>query len=183
MATSNLKSTAITALDSSPPGAVVAGQGGTARLLCVEGFVTANSGDAVGSTYQLVRVPTTACVKEVKLYAACASAGAADMNIAFSDSTVDGTTPSNQGTIPQISSANNKLFGSAVSLIGGLASPVELTYDNATNYPVGSEQQPLWQVLGFTSDPGGFFDLKAVVTTAVTTGGVVLARVYYTIGG
>lgn len=180
---SALKSTAITNLDASPIVPVVAGEGGPARLLSVEGYVTALSGDTTSSTYKFVRLPTTAHVKAVLLYADCATAGEADFNIIFSDSTTDGTDASNQGTIPQISSANNKLFGAAQSLIGGVTSPVDLTYANVTNYPIGSEQEALWDVLGYSSDPGGFFDIQANVTTAVTTGGAILLRVYYTEGG
>lgn len=180
---SALKSTAITNLDSSPVVPVVAGQGMGARLMSVEGYVTALSGDTTSSTYKLVRLPTQACVKQVSLYGACASAGAANFNIIFSDSTVDGTDVANQGTIPQISSANNELFGAAQSLIGGADSVVDLTYANTTNFPVGSEQLPLWEVLGFSVDPGGYFDIQANVSTAVTTGGTVLLRVYYTMGG
>ncbi len=177
----NLKSAAITSLDATPVGFVMAGAGVGGMLRSVEGSVAALTGDVVGSTYKLVRLPINAMVKKVELYAACATAGAADFNAVFSDSTQDGTDAANQGTIPQIGGINNKLFGAAQSLIGGLAAPVELTYANAANFPVGSEQKPLWAILGFSGDPGGFFDIQATVTTAITTGGIVFVRVFFVV--
>lgn len=179
MATSALKSAAITNLDAIPLSYASAGEGAAARVQSIEGFVTANTGDAAGSTYRMVRLPTNAKVKKVELRAACVTAGAADVNVAFSDSTTDGTDAYLQGTIPQVSAANNKLFGAAQSLTGGINVPADLTFANATNFPAGSRMQPLWQVLGFNSDPGGMFDILLVVTTAVTTGGAVAVRVEY----
>ena len=39
------------------------------------------------------------------------------------------------------------------------------------NYTVDKRGKQLWDALGLTTDPGGFFDIVAVVhTTAVTTG-------------
>jgi hypothetical protein len=38
-------------------------------------------------------------------------------------------------------------------------------------YTLDKRNQPLWQAVGLTSDPGGMFDIVATVkTTAVTTG-------------
>lgn len=180
MATSALKSTAITGLDTIPPARPTAGMGAAARLRSIEGIVTANSGDAATSTYRLVRLPTNAKVKRVELRGGCATAGAADINIAFSDSTTDNTPANLQGTIPQVSAADNKLFGAAQSLTGGFGTATDITYANTTNFPAGSDTSPLWSVLGYTADPGGMFDIMATVTTAVTTGGPVEVRVEYT---
>ena len=159
-----------------------AGEGNQAPLLQVSDTVIVASGDTSASTYSFVRLPTSAHVKKVTLNTtSIASAGAADFNVRFSDSIVDGTPQALQSTIPQLSSANNKLFGAAQSLLAGLNT--DLTYANPTNYPLGSENQPLWQVLGYTSDPGGFFDIVAYVTTGVTTGGVAMLKVDYCVPG
>ncbi|HLZ08457.1 MAG TPA: hypothetical protein VKT80_07720, partial [Chloroflexota bacterium] len=68
--------------------------------------------------------------------------GSADLNIVWSDSTADGTSVTNQGTVPQISSANNKLFGSALSLVSLSRSSASYsqwnwTFANTTNFPQG----------------------------------------------
>jgi hypothetical protein len=163
-----------------------AGEGAAGTMKQVTDKVTIVSGDNTSSTYSFVRIPTNAHVKKV-LYRAVsvAGAGAADFNVRFSDSQTDGTPQALQGTIPQISSANNKLFGAAQSLLATSsgAGSLDLTYANITNFPYGSENQPLWEVLGFTTDPGGAFDIVAYVTTGVTTGGTALLVVDYTVPG
>jgi hypothetical protein len=160
-----------------------AGEGGAALLQQISDTVIVASGDNTSSTYSFVRLPTTAHVKSVRLYTtSIASAGAADFNVRYSDAINDGTPANLQGTVPQLSSANNKLFGAAQSMVAS-GSPYDLTYANATNFPLGSENQPLWQVLGLTTDPGGFLDIVAYVTTIVTTGGVAMLRVDYVVPG
>ncbi len=160
-----------------------AGEGGVGILQQISDTVIVASGDNTSSRFSFVRLPTTAHVKSVKLYTTTiASAGSADFNVRYSDAITDGTPANLQGTVPQISSANNKLFGAAQSMVAS-GSPYDLTYANATNFPLGSENQPLWQVLGLTVDPGGFLDIVAYVTTTVTTGGVAMLRVDYVVPG
>lgn len=162
-----------------------AGEGASATVLQVSDTVIVASADEASpsvSTYSLVRLPTAAHVKKVTLNTVTiATAGAADFNVRFSDNQSDGTPTALQGTIPQISSANNKLFGAAQSILAGLGT--DLTYANITNFPLGSENKPLWSVLGYTTDPGGFFDIVAYLTTAVTTGGTMQLRVDYCMPG
>jgi len=177
-----LKSQSITNLDSTPVITNTSGEGSGASMLTISDTVSPVSGDTTSSIYNFVRIPTTAHVKSVKFYSTgVASAGAADINVRFSDSQVDGTPTSLQGTIPQISSANNKLFGAAVSILA--VNGLDVTYNNITNYPYGSENAPLWAVLGYTADPGGFLDIVMYVTTAVTTGGTIDLKVDYSVPG
>lgn len=177
--TSSLKSQSITNLDSTPIIPNTAGEGGTAYLKQVTDYVTALSGDSTSSTYKVVRVPTSAHITAVTLYSAVAAAGAADINIAFSDNGPnDGTSTSNSNTIPQVSSANNKLFGAATALTSIAASGSDITYSNTFTHL--NSMEPLWQVLGYTTDPGGFFDFQLNVTTQITTGGIIALKVTYT---
>lgn len=175
---SSLKSPQITALDTIPPTTFSTGEGAPGMLRRVDGYVTALDGDNTSSVYKMVRVPTNAKIKSVKINSSIASAGSGDVNVAYSDSTIDGTAPANQGTIIQISSANNKLFGAAQSLVlAGVTT--DFTFKNLTNFPQSSINLPLWQALGLTSDPGGFFDIQINITTGVTTGGLVMMSVDY----
>lgn len=178
MATTLLKSVQITNLDATPVVIGSTGENAVGNLRVVTGSVTPLSSDDTSSFYKLVRIPTTAKVKKVEIMSRIASAGSADINIVFSDSTTDGTPPALQGTIPQMSAANNKLFGAAQSLVLAGA-PTDFTFKNSTNFPQASREKPLWEVLGMTADPGGFFDIEADVTTAVTTGGELTCAVYY----
>ncbi len=159
------------------------GEGAAGLLKQVNDSVIIASGDNTSSTYSFVRIPTNAHVKSVVYYAtSVATAGAADFNVRFSDSITDGTPTALQGTVPQISAANNQLFGAGQSLLA-TSTGLVLTYANTTNYPLGSENKPLWSVLGFTTDPGGMFDIVAYVTTTVTTGGVGMLKVDYVMPG
>lgn len=138
---SNLKSQAITYLDQTPP-AFGSPNSGPNHTRTITGSVVALSGDNTSSTYKMLRVPTAAKIKAVLLESAVTGAGNADVNIVWSDSTADGTAVANQGTVPQISSANNKLFGSALSLVSISRSSAaytlaDITYGNTTNFPQG----------------------------------------------
>jgi hypothetical protein len=172
----------VATLHVNPSLANTAAEGAVGNMLTVSDVVTIASGDNTSSTYSFVRIPTSAHVKRVVLYSTgVATSGAADFNVRFSDSQTDGTPSSLQGTVPQINGSNNKLFGAAQPLLA--VNGLDLTYANIANYPYGSENQPLWAVLGFTADPGGFFDIVAYVTTNVTTGGSALLKVDYAVPG
>lgn len=175
---SALKSLQLTALDTIPPNGYTTGEGAPGMVRRVDGFVTAVSADTTSSVYKMVRLPSNAKVKKVTINSSIASAGSGDINVAYSDSTMDGTQPALQGTIPQISSANNQLFGAAASLVlAGVTT--DFTFKNLTNYPQSAANLPLWLAVGLASDPGGFFDIQINITTAVTTGGLVLMSVDY----
>lgn len=183
MAGHNLKSTSITNLDASPVVANTIGEGGPGFMTVINDFVTPVSADDTTSTYRLCRIPTNAKVKAVYIESAIATAGSGDIDIAFSDSTTDGTPASLQGGIVQITGpADNKLFGAAQSLVG-TGQRVDFTFKGT--FVPSHQNLPLWAVLvalgatQFTTDPGGFFDIFVKITTTITTGGVLAAEVWY----
>ena len=122
-----------------------------------------------------------------------------DFNVAFSDSNYDGTPQQWVGTIPSSkfdgtslafvngtgynagyanAGTGNKIFGSAFAVLasGVAQNGVELTWKNT--FTVAMRQQPLWNVFGFTDaqsspyNPGGNFDILAVIDSAVATAAV-----------
>lgn len=181
MAQDTLKSTSITNLDASPVIQNTMGEGAAGFMQKVSDFATTTSGVLLGSTYRLCRFPSTAKIKSVKF--TCAALGgstAFDIDIAHSDSTTDGTQPSLQGTIPQISSADNRLFGAAVS------AATALTFSDVTfsgTFTNVHRNTPIWNVLvllgvtTFTADPGGSFDILLKSTATNTSGGAVMIDV------
>src|SRR5262249_9076958 len=98
-----------------------------------------------------------------------------DLDVAFSDSLVDGTPPSLSqlaNPVVQITGpVDNKLFGSATALTAVLKDS-DQTFANT--FTPAHQNLPLCQVLvnlgatQFTTDPGGFFDIVAKLPTALT---------------
>ena len=184
MATDAAKSQSITSLDATPIVPVSAGQGGPGRRVVTDDFaaMTATGLQSTGSYYKLVRIKSSAIVKSVKVWTDKApDAGATgptlglDFNLAFSDSTDDGTPSFLQGLIPQTGtgattttfatySSPNIIFGTVVVSTtsvqkggvggGGTAvfGPVELLFNGSrTNYPMSAmTAAPLWQIFNYT---------------------------------
>jgi hypothetical protein len=184
MATESLKSVPIVNLDASPIVENTTGEGGPGFLKEVNGHVASTTGVTLGSTYRLVRIPTNAKVKQLLL--SCGAAGATgnvDIDVAFSDSTTDGTQQSLAGGIVQLSGpVDNKLFGSAVAVTSALKNQ-DQTFANT--FTTDHQNLPLWQVLvnlgatQFTADPGGFFDIVFKTTSTLAAGGDLAIQVNY----
>jgi hypothetical protein len=167
MGTSNLKSAAITNLDASPPVANTKGNGGPGSVQLVDGYVTAVASDAAGSTYKLCRVPSNCYVKRLTLASEAQGAGKINLSVYYSSSANDGTQPSLQGII--VPTTGDQFFASDIDLASAV-NPTDVTNESG-NYTPDKRAKRLWDALGLTSDPGGFFDIVAVVhTTAITTG-------------
>lgn len=199
MAADTVKSTSITNLDTVPIIANTAGGGGKAYKVTIDDYCAATAAglQSAGSWYKLVRVPTRALLKSVRLGSDAGpnlsgSALAIDLNMIFSDSTDDGTPSWLQSGIPQSGNTGttttiasyttpNKLFGTwKPSASSAAIEPTELIFNGVGGGYVlnsGLMNLPLYQIFGFTdgrgrpSDPGGYFDLMAYVATGATTGG------------
>jgi hypothetical protein len=186
MAGHNLKSASITNLDASPIVSNTIGEGAPGPETVINDSVSPVSADDTTSTYRLLRFPTNAKVKDLKIFSAIAGAGSADIDIAFSDSTTDGTPASLQGGIVQLTGpVDNKLFGAAKSLVGTLAGGPVIANAFQNLFTPAMQNIPMWQnlvTLGatqFTSDPGGCFDILVRITTGITTGGVLSCELRY----
>jgi hypothetical protein len=167
MAVENLKATAITNADASPIVSNAAGVGAPGIVREVDGYVTISASASAASTYRLVRVPTNAKIKSITLESEAQGAGKINLSVYYSDSTTDGTPPAKTGVI--VPTTGDQFFASDVDLASAVT-PTNVTNESG-NYTLDLRQQPLWKALALTTDPGGFFDIVAVVhTTAITTG-------------
>lgn len=177
MTTEALKSTPITNLDATPVTPNTAGEGAAGRLRCVSGYVTISASMAAGSTYRLVRLPSACVVKQVLFESEAQGAGKFNLSAYYSDSTVDGTQPANQGLI--VPTTGDQFWASDIDCTS-LVVQGDKT-NESTNYTLALRNKKLWDALGLTSDPGGCIDVVAVVhTTDVTTGtGKLGVCVYY----
>lgn len=186
MAGHNLKSLSITNLDASPVVPNTIGEGAPGFLTVINDFVSPVSGDDTTSTYRLCRFPTNAKIKKLEIYSTIATAGSGDIDIAFSDSTTDGTPQSlNALTNPVVQitgPADNKLFGAAQSLV---LAGVSTDFTFKGTFTPAMMNIPMWNNLvglgatQFTTDPGGFFDIYVKITTGITTGGLLSAKLEY----
>lgn len=195
--TESLVSTVITLWDSTTAGGTgtnagkiipVSGQGAEQPVRQVTDVVGPLALGTTGSFYRLCRFPVVAIVKELKFITDYAiDTGSAntlviDFNVAFSDSTDDGTSPTNQTALPTTANtgavvlpatytAANKLFGTWTQSSASAAVNTDLTYNGtgSTYDLVTSINTPLWQIFGFSVAPGGMFDILLKVTTGVNT--------------
>jgi hypothetical protein len=197
MAVDTIKSQSITNLDATPFVPNSAGQGAPAVVNTVDDLIgiTTNGLASTGSTYRIIRFPTGSIPKSLDIYidtyvdSHSTPAVVFDLNIAFSDSTIDGTPTALQGQVPTTAntgtttnftsySSPNIVFGTLTPSSNSAAyGPTNLVLNGSkTNYPVSTLMlQPLWQTFGFIdgrgnpADPGGYFDLVAYVSTAAST--------------
>ena len=166
MTTEALKSGPITNWDATPIVKPTAGRGAPGEMKIVDGYVTVSASIAAGSTYRLVRLPSNAVVKQVWFESEAQTAGKFNLSVYYSDSAVDGTSSANKGVI--VPTTGDQFFASDIDC----ASAVNTDATNESgNYTLDLRSKELWDALGLSSDPGGFFDIVAVVhTTDVTTG-------------
>lgn len=176
--TSHLKSAPITNLDAIPAVQNTAGIGAPGELRQVDGFASSVSGDLAGSTYQLVRIPSNAKVKTVIWESAAMGAGKISLSVYYSDATQDGTAKANQGLVVPTTGAT--FFASQIDCTSAIPQTNEV--NQSGNYPIAYRQKELWDALALSADPGGYFDIVAVVdTTAITTGAAMYLKVDYVI--
>lgn len=160
-----LKATAITNLDKTPFVQATSGEGAPGFLRSVSATILPVTAKTTGSIYQMVRIPTTAKVKRVWAWLdAAVTTFTVDIGLYYSDSTIDGTTPANQGLV-----VNADHFGSAVAL-AAIITPTIYTHE-ATTYLGADLNIPIWNTSasGLTTNPGGFFDV-CFTNTATNSG-------------
>lgn len=162
-----LKSLSITNADASPVVATNTGAGANGYDKEINDFVTPTAAGLADTTsrYQMVRLPSNAKLKSLKLTsdAALDTNGtpllSLDVGLYYSDSTTDGS--------PQA------LLGTAISVNLFAAILVFTTVFQEVNalksFAVAKRNQPLWQAAGLASDPGGFFDIVVAVHAGAAT--------------
>jgi hypothetical protein len=188
MATENLKSSPITGLDAQPIVVSTAGEGAAGVMYVLSDFtsISATGVQNTASTYRMARIPTSAKIKQVLF--TCSEFGTAapsfDINLAFSDSTTDGTNAALQGLIPTTAgnatttvasyTNPNKLFGTVAGSTSGAVLNKDVTFNGT--FTAANQNDDLWDVFGFQNsqgvaiDPGGYFDFLLYVSTAGASG-------------
>lgn len=190
------ESATLTQYSTSPVLVPTSGEGAVGDLVENEDFVAVTAVNVLNSVYYVgPRLPTTAKVKKVQMYGIGIDSNATeaakyDVNLIFSDAPVgglagnapvlDGTSVSlaNQipttalnGTVTSIPTyaSPNKMFGTAIAPVNnsGAFKLQELTHVGTFTFAM--RQIPLWSVLGFAQDPGGYLNFFIVESTAAGT--------------
>lgn len=177
MAVDHVKATAITNMDASPVLIPTGGSGAGQYLKEVSGSAVALASSSADATYQLVRVPSAAKIKEIIFESAAQTAGKFDIGWYYA---TDGRRPGIATALLAAAAIDQDYHATAVDCASAVT-PTDVTNESGT-HTIDDRILPLWEALGLTTDPGGYFDLVAtVVTTAVTTGtGRLGASVRYT---
>lgn len=178
----------ITTLDTVPQSQLTTGEGQPGYLKVQDDYIHVTTGMlAANQGWRMCRIPTTAKVKAVKIYSDAAldssssQALALDINIALSDSTIDGTNQNIAGEIPTTANTGavtptttytspNKLFGTVTQSGNNLAignsttvasngvivpQPLDVTYNGQLLYnSLLTPETPLWELFGFTNSQG-----------------------------
>lgn len=165
MAVDHVKSTPITNLDTIPPTQLTTGEGGGGHLIELTGSAVAIVSSSADATYQLVRIPSNAKVKRILFESAAQAAGKFDLGLYYATDGQKG-----QPTALLAAAAIDQDFFATVIDCASAVVITDVTNESGT-YTIDLRNQPIWQAVGLTSDPGGYFDVVATVkTTAVTTG-------------
>lgn len=165
MAVDHVKSTPITNLDASPVVPNTAGEGAAAELMEIFGYATAVASSTADATYQLVRVPSNCKVKQILFESAAQGAGKFDLGAYYATDGQGG----HAAALLAAAAIDQDFFATAIDCASAVT-VTDVTNESGT-YTLDKRNQPLWQALGLTSDPGGSIDIVATVkTTDVTTG-------------
>lgn len=167
MAVVNRNSTALADMVATPKVLVNPSKGAAGQLVEVAGYVANAADDSANSVHRFCRVPSNARISQVLLSCGTATAGAGDVGIYQTDE--------NGGAV-----VDADLFASAQSLTSALAN-ADVTYESG-EFTRAESVQPLWQVLGLTSDPNREYDVALTITTNYNTATVgQLLKVRYVI--
>jgi hypothetical protein len=165
MAVDHVKSTPVTNLDATPVVPNTAGTGGPAPLKVISsGSVLAIASSSQDSTYQFVRVPSNAKVKALFFESAAQAGGTVDIGVYYATDGVIGKTTS----LLAAAAIDQDFFATAIA-VTSLSQPTNIINESGTNTPA-KQNQPLWQALGLSTDPGGNFDICGTIVGAITTG-------------
>ena len=196
----------VIAMDTVPVLQLTAGEGKPGELQVQDDYIHVTTNMlATLQGWRLCRIPTAAKVKRLEwmfdaiVDTSSTQALSFDINVMFSDSTVDGTPYALQGLIPTSAntgatttaatySSPNILFGTvtlsgndvnAPPLVNLLYQPIEATFGSSAAGALYNSmirtQTPLYELLGFVNaqgypaDPGGYFDIYFATKVAAAT--------------
>lgn len=175
MTTELLKSASITDMDASPVVRDSAGKGRGGALQQNNDYITTTTGKTVGSIYRMVRVPSNCKIKAITADSAAQGASTAfDVGVYYSANPDDPNYKANAGAV--VSAA---FFASALDFSSAVRAS-NVTNESGT-YTVDKTNKDLWDALGLSADPKGYFDIAYTSTATINTGGLMGLQVSFVI--
>lgn len=163
MAVVALKTAGITLLDAGTP-LPVTDQGG--RVRSIAGTIALASGDSIGSTYRIARVPSNARIEAIRLYCDAITTCAADIGLY--------ETAANGGAVADVDA-----YATAQSLATAItAAPPNVAFEARG---IEKVMNRVWQDAGATADTRRDYDLALTLTAAAGAAGDVSVIVHYVI--
>lgn len=191
MALDHLKSAALTSLDAIPRVPVTAGKGVQGAVKSVEAAVALTASGNQLSTYQFVRIPFSSIVKKVEFHSPSqGTTGIFDIGAYYA---TDKSNALSKTELVAADAIDADFFidgadagGQAVFAIGLPGAQLTVTGATAaiganTAWTAAEGNQPLWQALGLTENPGGNCDIAGTLTDEAAGTGAATAflRVEY----
>lgn len=158
----NTKSTTITNRDA-VPAVINDGRLERGTHKSAVGSVAVGAADSATSFYPLVAVPSTAMVRAVLATAPAGMTTLAGNVGVFKNTKASGASTTGVAAF----TGSDTIFAAATSFASAL-NRSDVTNANSNAYGTDKREQPLWQAIGLSADPGGTFDIGVVVTTANT---------------
>lgn len=116
--------------------------------------VTVTSGDSIGSSYRVVRIPSNAIVTSARLFTGAVTTGAADIGLY--------QTAANGGAVVDAD------FFVAAQTIATASADINILGGNTATYGPANRGKRIWEVLGLTADPIREYDVVLTLTAAAT---------------
>jgi len=163
----NTKSTIITNRDATPSVLTEPMISGGA-MKEAQGYVGSVSGDSIASIYRFTQVPSNCRVSAILLNSEALSGSTAlDIGAYYPTTTA--------GVAGAVISAS--FFGSAI-VVSGAVVQSDVTNESGS-YTIAKQEQPLWQALGISADPGGMIDICGTLTAASSAAGNIGVKVRF----
>lgn len=116
------------------------------------------SGDSIGSTYRMFRVPSNAVVTDLRIYSPdIGTTTVSDIGLYAADG----------GAV-----ADADFFASALSLKDGALNGTDVLHESAV-FSIANSGKELWDALGLTADPSVSYDVVLTLTAAADATGTV----------
>lgn len=167
MAIVNVKARGIAAADGAP---LLKGDLFTSprRVYRWPATVEVTNGDSIGSVYRFSRVPSNAVPAALIKKSDAIASAVADFGLY--------RTAADGGAV-----VDADFFGSAVALTGADTTGTDIVHESGV-VDISEVEQPLWQLLGLTADPGIEYDIAATLTVAATGSGTLTTAFSFTLG-